>query len=341
MRNIALYSMLLLVLVAACKKDKEVTPGLDITGTWRKASNSVNDVTYYHFTTDKYVYVLNRDSRGWKDIRKGLYQFEDGQLITSFPSENPGGSISSVLYNITEGQDTVILETGDFNGGDLTLLRDNLAPKSVTDFIKPVQPMQMFEDTAHVFGLAYYNSKLYGVKGNDKLMVYGIAEKKVVEVRTMANWYDGIEFSPAGDFWTVGYSNKMYKVNPVTGTVLFTSVLADGYFRSITYDGIYWLGASSSDGGIDKYYDQTDSYLGGYIGNYDVTDLAFSSGNGYAVQDGVIHKLNQSFYEYDKAYYIEGYRCKGIAYDNTNNVFWVSAEDMATGKYYMLQIQLN
>lgn len=342
MRNISLYSiMLLLLLIAGCKKDKEASPALNITGTWKKADNSVGDVTYYHFTADKYVYILNRDNKGWKDVKKGLYQFEDGQLITSYPSETPGSSITSTLYNIVEGKDSVTLEPGDFNGGNIVLLKDNLAPKTLADFVTPVTPVLMFEDTARVDGLAYYNNKLYGVKGNDRMMVYSIAEKKVSEVRTMMNSYYGIEFDYSGNFWAVGYSDKMYKVDPITGNVLFTSAPGESYFRAITYDGIYWLGASTSDGGIEKYYYQTDDYLGGFTGNYYINDLAYATGHGYAVQEGGIHRFGQSFFEYEKCYYIEGYRCKNIAYDNNSNVFWVGAEDMATGKYYMLQVLLN
>lgn len=340
MKNIAWYGILLLVLVAGCKKDKDETPALNVVGTWRMSETAINKLTYYQFTADGYLYVLRRDSKGWKDMVKGLYQFEDGQLITSFPSSTPGSSITSTLYNITEGVDSLILKRGQ-NEDDIVLLKDNLAPKKVEDFITPLQVLASFEDTAKCIGITYYNNKLYGTKGTDKLMVYGIAEKRVVDIRTMANYYEGIEFDYNGNLWGVGYSYKFDKLDPVTGNVLFSSVDGNSYYYALTFDGIYWIGYGGSDSRLDKYYYQTDAFTSGYGGNDYIKDLAYGNGYGYATQKGVVHKFSQSFYQYDKAYYIEGYYCRSIAYDQNTDKYWIGAEDMNTGKFYMLQVQLN
>lgn len=343
MKNIGLYTMLLLVLcIAGCKKDKDETPPFDVIGTWRVATASPTDAaSYYQFTADKYLYILDVDKKGWKGLSKGLYQFSDGQLITSFASGTFGSSISNNLYNIEQRTDTIILSPGSLYNDDIVLIKDNLAPKSVGTFITPLQPTASFEDTAKVQSLTYYNGKLYGVKGNSKLLLYGISDKRVVEVRNLDNSYDAIEFDYAGNLWAVNYSIRMYKLNPLTGNMILNSVASSDAFRTIAYDGIYWLGASTANGNIQKYYAQTDEFAGSYAGNYYIDELGYGADHGYAVEGGVIHRFTGSFSNYEKAYYIEGYNCKSIAYDNSNNIFWVGAENQSDGKYYMLQVQFN
>jgi hypothetical protein len=159
---------------------------------------------------------------------------------------------------------------------------------------------------------------------DDQAYLYKInpATQSIAEDVPVSNWVNGIEWAD-GYLWTSsnGHSS-IYKVNPVTGSNLLTSVNMGGWINGIAFDGQYlWVGASYHT--IYKYNPDINTVEKEIPVEFFPDGMAYVQNYLYICVGGIINKCTTDPFQFVAAYDIaRGYIC-GIAHDG--NDFYISA----------------
>jgi hypothetical protein len=145
----------------------------------------------------------------------------------------------------------------------------------------------------------------------------------VVQNVPTSNWVIGIEWAD-GYLWTShnGYE-EIYKVNPVTGSNLFTSVEMGAWIYGIAYDGQYlWCGSNNTNT-IYKYDPGLNTIAATFQIGCQPGGMAYIQDYLYICTGGILNKCTIDPFQTVGAFDIGRGEINGIAYDGNN--FWISA----------------
>ena len=123
----------LLFALAACKKDPEPTPPVDITGEWQLASIATKAASlggqsvdvYVSFTSDGKFELYQQLGQGWYTYYSGSWKLSEGILSGSYADGKAWGS----QYNATVEGDKMTLVTA--GGGETDTYTRTTIPESV------------------------------------------------------------------------------------------------------------------------------------------------------------------------------------------------------------------
>ncbi len=320
--------VLTMVLFSSCKKDKQDAT-ITVEGSWRDITRSNPEPGYYIFTGDRKLYTLSsRDS--YKETEFAIYKASASQISI----QNLSGT---KLYNLRYAGDTLLFNDGSKDA--IKLLKDNLAPKTISDWTSPVLVSDRFIDTAEAKTIAYYSNTIYTFKYysvGSRLLAYN-ASTHTVALSNADNAYYGLDFAQDGTMWCVLWGNA-YKFNPATGVNTFKSAdLSSNSLWATAVNGSTLYNYASA--AYISYDVAGDDWGSARDVENDVTDLAYANGFLYVAKGGMIYKMHPFYHIPVQSWYLENFDIQGIAYTGTD--FWLAAKGYATGKHEMLKVTLN
>lgn len=328
-RAFILCSLAVLLLATSCKKDKQEQIATTVQGGWRNVTNSQAEPAYYLLTADRKLYRMSYSDK-YKKTEFGIYKATESQITIQ---DNNG----TRLYNYRFAGDTLFFNDGTKDV--VKLLKDNLAPKAISDWTGIVTPTDRFSDTAEAKTIAWYNNSLYTFKYysvGSKLLTYNTASK-TVSLSDADNAYYGVDFAADGTMWCVLWGNA-YKFNPVTGVNTFKSTdLSSNSVWATAVNGSLLYNYAS--GKFMNYSIADNDWFPGKDVDTDVTDLAYANGFLYVAKGGMVYKMHPYYAIPVQTWYLENYDIKGIAFTGTD--FWLSAKDNVTDKHEMIRAALN
>jgi len=312
-----IYAIVLLPLVS-CKKDNDmISP---IYNKWTYVSGGLDleedfqHLKYIIIQADNTVSLLYEYDHGIRGCNEDLCQVTNGQIYL----------FGYYLFNFTVDGNTMILQNPD---EEIIFERNGNEP-SKQEWIQPVEitesynaPIESGTDLAFDGEFLWYGN---GANYDDPAYLYKIdpASLSVIEQLPTSNWAIGIEWAD-GYLWTSsnGHSS-IYKVNPVTGSNLLTSVNMGGWINGIAFDGQYlWVGDSYHK--IYKYNPGINTVEEEIPIEFFPDGMAYVQNYLYICVGGIINKCTTDPFQFVAAYDIErGYIC-GIAHDG--NDFYISA----------------
>src|ERR1043165_3533008 len=186
--------LIAILLWSSCKKEKAASPSNPVTGGWRNITDANStQQSYYLFTSDKKLYSVGYSYDGFKTVSVSTYKVTGNQIYTQGIDDY--FTATARLYNMRFSGDTLFFNNG--SSDVVILLKDNLAPKTITDWAKGVTVLDKFEDTAQAKTITYHNSKLYTFKyyttGGAKLVTYKPESRGVSGLATADDYYDGLD----------------------------------------------------------------------------------------------------------------------------------------------------
>ena len=340
MKSIKLSFILLLIITVfvTCKKEGPQgpqgqagpgNPDPNIYGKWEVISGA-NEFKYLIINNDKSYYVLFEDTFGFKS------QYNDIALITGSQIVIEIGN--GYLYNYSVSSSSLTLTNTE---DTISLSRNNNVPdqdnwlKKITSLSSINAPIKRATDLAWDgqyiwYGNAYETNYLYKI---NPLTSY------VDSIPTINSAW-GIEFD--GQYlWTSnnGY-DKIFKVDPTTGSNITESVSMGAWIESIAWDGQYLWCWSDNEGTIYKYNPQSNSVVSQYnIGT--AGGITYANGYFYLCIYGVLHKCTINPLHAIESYSLENLHIHGITYDGNN--FWVSVYNYINGNdnYKIHKVSLN
>ncbi|HLP51407.1 MAG TPA: hypothetical protein VK154_11015 [Chitinophagales bacterium] len=329
-------SLLLALCLPACKKDKAEINN-SITGSWVTLQSQYGNSQYYLFTADGKLYKMNTSLAGYPEVQYFIYSFSNDQITVQGGDQyNP----ITNLYNVRFSGDTAFFNDG--NADQITLLKDNGAPKQVSDFVIPLSTTDKFTDTAKATGITYKDGKLYTFKyysgpSVSRFIEYNTATRAVSASVVSDYAYSGLDFTADGILWCVLYQHA-YVFNIPTATNSFQSATLTGnsLWATAAGNGVLYNYATAA---YITYDIAADDFGQEREVDNDVTDLAYADGYLYVAKAGMLYKKHTYYSGVLESYYLDNYEIRGVAHA-TGNDFWLAARNNTTGVNEMVKVTL-
>ncbi|MBN2480273.1 MAG: hypothetical protein JXB19_00915 [Bacteroidales bacterium] len=298
---------------------------ISIYNNWTVVSRSFGTIDMYYedFVYLKYLLIkpdntislLYKYDYGIRGGKEGLCQIIGGQI----------NIFGDCLFNFTVDDNDLTLTNPD---GEIILRCYGNEP-SRHQWVANIELLQTMDAPVEQGTDLAFNGEFlwYGAGTNysDPAYLYKIdpATLSVVQNLPTSNWAVGIEWAD-GYLWTSsnGYSS-IYKVNPLTGSNVFTSVGMGLWIKGIAYDNNYLWCGSWNEKTIYKY----NPFLNLVSAEFQIRCLpegvAYVGGYLYICVDGFLNRCTTDPFQCVGAYDLANGYIYGFAFDG--NDYWISA----------------
>lgn len=325
----------LCISLPACKKKTD--EGLAIAGKYRVVKYGASDTltSYYYMNNDKTYFSLYPSADGSHTITRGVYQLDEPAVIFS--------GTEGVLLASKSGDTLKLIRDPsqpDSYSGNLILVSDANTP-AVEDWVVPVSVASKAPVAdANVSSVAFYSSRIWTCyeysSGLKSYTTNGIEDAFVVT----ADDYNGLEWV-SNNLWGVkSNDDKLVRINPANGNVLFTSASAPGDMQAITADGANIYGLNVNNNKMYTYSIAGDNYTATHQFSADFRELATLGAYIYASSYDYIYKIDLNTFKVVKTYTVKDIDgISGLFADGTS--LWIYVNDGIYAPGYFAKLNLN
>lgn len=340
-RNYTRYVMpcwlLLVLLISACKKEADTTPG--IAGKYKTVYAKGSDTlpAYYLFYDDKTYAVLKQSNEGGRVIDRGTYKVQGNSLLMS--------RYYVTLYQLKYAGDTLKLlsnpEKGDSYSGNVVMVKDNAAPME-EEWVTTISITSKFIKNVYSnSSLAYNAGELWGTPfSTTGLRRYNSTTGDDLPPVVTADVYNSIEFT-GGQLWGIRdvSSGTLDKLNPATGAIIMSAPSPSISIYHMASDGTNIYCSDANNSRMIVYNIATNTFGSEVNLGSRWSDMAFKGGYLYLHAYNYIYKMDPATFRIVKNYRLKDIESSsGLATDGTAFYTYVSNEVSTPGyfvKFYL------